>query len=150
MERLAGQSVTCFSECVSPFPEGKATAVGGEPGITKAVLTRIQVPSPQHIQLGGCWPLPPCLLWRELWKTSRQAEVIPKGCLGPPSSKDLMPRSLALSESAVLITELCIPTALAPPIPGVREAPDVPGGHAWCAAPKAGGHGDGHEAGAVW
>ncbi|XP_064924183.1 mitochondrial ribosome-associated GTPase 1 isoform X1 [Columba livia] len=32
-----------FSDRVSPFPKGKATAVGGEPGVTKAVLTRIQV-----------------------------------------------------------------------------------------------------------
>ncbi|NXA04309.1 MTG1 GTPase, partial [Sapayoa aenigma] len=31
------------SMTVSPFPLGKATMVGGEPGITKAVLTRIQV-----------------------------------------------------------------------------------------------------------
>lgn len=50
-----------FSDRVSPFPKGKATAVGGEPGVTKAVLTRIQVPFPQRSQLGGCWPLPPCL-----------------------------------------------------------------------------------------
>ena len=33
------------------FPKGKATAVGGEPGVTKAVLTRIQVLSPPC----GCW-----------------------------------------------------------------------------------------------
>lgn len=59
MERAAGQSVASYSDCVSPFPEGKATAVGGEPGITKAVLTRIQVPSPQRSWLRGCWLLHP-------------------------------------------------------------------------------------------
>ncbi|XP_076195640.1 mitochondrial ribosome-associated GTPase 1 isoform X1 [Aptenodytes patagonicus] len=36
-------SALLASLTVSPFPKGKATAVGGEPGITKAVLTRIQV-----------------------------------------------------------------------------------------------------------
>lgn len=46
MEWVAGRSIVCFSDCVSPFPKGKATAVGGEPGVTKAVLTRIQVMSP--------------------------------------------------------------------------------------------------------
>ncbi|XP_071667693.1 mitochondrial ribosome-associated GTPase 1 isoform X5 [Patagioenas fasciata] len=43
-----------FSDRVSPFPKGKATAVGGEPGVTKAVLTKIQVPFPRRSQLGGC------------------------------------------------------------------------------------------------
>ena len=71
------------------FPEGKATAVGGEPGITKAVLTRIQVPSPRRSRLGGCWPLPPCALSQEPWKTSRQEELIAKGCTGPLSSSTL-------------------------------------------------------------
>ncbi|NXF06488.1 MTG1 GTPase, partial [Smithornis capensis] len=36
-------TVSLTSMTVSAFPPGKATIVGGEPGITKAVLTRIQV-----------------------------------------------------------------------------------------------------------
>lgn len=37
------------------FPKGKATAVGGEPGVTKAVLTRIQVLSPPlRVLAAGC------------------------------------------------------------------------------------------------
>ncbi|XP_067155745.1 mitochondrial ribosome-associated GTPase 1 isoform X1 [Apteryx mantelli] len=41
--RRWGQSIAWFSDSLSHFTKGKATAVGGEPGITKAVLTRIQV-----------------------------------------------------------------------------------------------------------
>ncbi|NWS22360.1 MTG1 GTPase, partial [Pachyramphus minor] len=36
-------TVSLASMTMSPFPPGKATVVGAEPGITKAVLTRIQV-----------------------------------------------------------------------------------------------------------
>ena len=103
MEWAAGQSVACFPDCVSPFPEGKATAVGGEPGITKAVLTRIQVPSPRCSQLGGCLLLPPHILSQEFWKASRHAELISKGCSSPLSSKALTKEFNALLVSCVRV-----------------------------------------------
>lgn len=101
VERAAGPSVASFSDCVSPFPEGKATAVGGEPGITKAVLTRIQVPSPQRSWLHGCWLLPPCILlpvrgfsFLENLK-ARRADL--KRLLGCPFQRDLNERAQCLA-----------------------------------------------------
>lgn len=69
-------------------PPGKATAVGGEPGITKAVLSRIQVPSP-WVGSASC-----------VQETSRLTELVSEGCSGPPFQQDLnsssVPRSLAM------------------------------------------------------
>lgn len=81
MDCVVRPSIACFSDCASPSPEGKATAVGGEPGITKAVLTRIQVLSPRHGWLGGRWPLPPCALLQENFE-ARESDL--EGLLGFP------------------------------------------------------------------
>ncbi|XP_061204069.1 mitochondrial ribosome-associated GTPase 1 isoform X1 [Neopsephotus bourkii] len=87
--------------------KGKATPVGGDPGITKAVLTRIQV-----LSLLSGWML------ASAFSCSRRAELISKGLSGPLSSKTLTKlNTLLVSHMQVCdiaVTKQCVLTALSP------------------------------------